>query len=186
MRFPRIQFSLRTLVLLMTASTIVSWWWFPGSGTQCLFSWGNDAGLFRLERLTSFQELLDYDRRTPDFAPGAASPTAPPEYVNFKTHDILVVPHSYTPRNLASYARLGGRLVVIRGDHPEVGTEGGVVIIPKSATVVFWPGNALVLVDIGVSCTAAALLLPIAYGHRRRRQLAHCSKRLANNCFRAS
>lgn len=171
MRFPRIQFSLMTLVLLLTALAVVTWWWCPGVGTRCSFHWGNDAGLFpRIERLTSFDDLRDYDERTPDFAPGAVALTEPPDYVNFKSQDILVIPRPRGARSLPSCARLAGRLVVIQSQLPDRGREGQVVMIPKSAMVVFWPGRSLAIIDAAVSCLPVALLLPRVFGlHQRRR-----------------
>lgn len=165
---PRPQFSLLTLLLLVAAVAIAVVWWSPGAGTESSFHWQNDAGEFpRSERLRSFEELRAYDEQTPSIAPSAGL-RAPPDYVDFARQDILVLPRSIHERSLASIARLNGRLVVIPSSPPVDGRAGQVVMIPKSALVVFWPAPLLTIVDIAASCLPLAILLLSFYWRYRK------------------
>ena len=178
MRYPRIQFGLRTLGLFITVSAIMFWWWCPGIGTQCWFNLGNgpQGSFLKVERLTSLADLIDYHDRMPHEPFGGTGPVETPSYVNFQTQDILMIPRPYPGRRLPAHVRLCGRLVVFRAEQPGGGDEGQEVIIPKAANVVFWPGNTLAVLDVTVSSAALALLLAIPGGRlllRRR----HVTKR---------
>jgi len=173
MRFPRIQFTLRTLGLFITVSAIVFWWWYPGIGTQCWFHRGRSrqGSFLKVERLTSLGDLVDYHDRMPDEPFGGTVPVETPPYVNFQAQDILLVPRPHGAHSLPTHVRLCGRLVVFRAEQPGDGDEGQEVIIPKVANVVFWSGNTLAILDVTVSSAALALLLAIPAGRllvRRR------------------
>jgi len=190
MRLPRIQFTLTTFGVVFTVSTIVVWWWYPGTGARGRGIWSRGQVWYpKVERLTTVDDFVFYQlpestkarvkrckgRAKLDARSGATPPQEPPTDVDFEKEDVLVILHLMDSEVFPTHARLGGQLVIICGEHPGKKRYRGCdqvqeVVISKNATVVFWPGNTLGILDLTVWMGAVVIFLLLLVGHLHRRE----------------
>lgn len=171
MRPLRLQYTLRTLLALLTSAAVVVWWWLPGSGVQCHYRLGNDAGYFpKVERLRSVEDDIAHEEQTPVFGPvPRARYHGPLDHVDFTHQDLLIVPRPFHAPNLTAHPRLGGHLVVFRAEQPDNGDQGQELIIPKQAAVRFWPGVRLLVCDVTVTALGLLPVCVVMFVRRRSR-----------------
>lgn len=168
-----VRFSIATMMVFTGCVAAVTCWFLPGSGVPTgggsvpTMIMANDAGYFpAMERLSNFEEMLAWEARIPDYAPGSVPSSEPPEYIDFDQQDMLIVPLPSTNSTYQVVFRCLGRITIIHGERLDQGTYGQEFIVPNDTVVIFAERTFLRCLD---SFVALGLLGIIATAYFRDR-----------------